>query len=515
MLDRLQSWLGFKQDETVEVEAASQLKPITPPRRLQRGLKAVPSHLRSAKPDPNSRLLRTDRRLASTDLSRITRQQGSREIIRELAHASPDLSASMFSFARTGITRTYTCIARNLDGTINSEATKLAQQLLTRFDLLPDYSEGYAGAWSIRSISEAWAKELFLYGSIDGELVLGPDRLPQRIQPLTTTTIEFKPDKEGVRPVQVVGGEEIDLDIPTFFHVALDMELQEAYASSPIESAIKPALFSEQFLADVQRVMRRAIHPRIKVQIDWESFQKYMPAEAQHDQDAAAKYYEDTVAAIEQQMNSLQPEDALVYNDMLEISLESNGNISLSNEYSTLEHLSNAKMSTGAKVLPAILGHSTGSSNVASTETLVFMKSAEGMIQFKLNEMFSKIMTLAVRLFGLDVYVEFRWEDIDLRPQSEMESFKQAKQSRVLELLSLGLIADEEASIQLTGHLPPDGYRPLSGTYFRSAMPTDENLSGGKSNDGSTLNQKLNSDAPTQSRGSNNKRNPVKGGNNA
>src|SRR5690606_34559756 len=124
--------------------------------------------------------------------------------------------------------------------------------------------EGYAGSWSIRSISESWAKEIFLYGGCAGELVLGPDRLPQRIQPLTTTTIEFKPDKEGLKPIQKVGGEEIDLDIPTFFYTALDMELMEAYPSSPVESAIKPTLFSEQFLADIQRVVRRAVHPRIK-----------------------------------------------------------------------------------------------------------------------------------------------------------------------------------------------------------------------------------------------------------
>lgn len=510
MLKRVKAMLGLSG-----LSAATQLKPVNPPKRTRPGLSALPSFFKSATMDANSVLPRADRRLASTDIARMPRSQGTREILRELAHASPDLSASMFAFLRTAITRNYTAIARNLDGTINPEATNLTQQLLTRFDLLPDYAEGYAGSNSIRAISESWAKELFLYGAIAGELVLGKDRLPLRIQPLTATTIEFKPDKEGLKPVQKIGGEEIDLDIPTFFYVALDMELMEAYASSPVESAIKPTLFAEQFLADIQRVVRRAVHPRIHVVINNDSFLKNMPPEMQHDAQKAAEYYERTVTALEEQMNALEPEDALVYNDMLEISLDNNGNVSLSSEYKTLEDLSNAKMSTGAKTLPAILGHNTGSSNIASTETLLFMQYAEGAIQFKLNEMYSKILTLALRLFGLDVYVEFKYEAISLRPQSELESFKQAEQSRLLELLSLGLMSDEEVSIKLTGHLPPDGYTPLMGTMFRSAEASTENLDGGSSNGGSTLSQKQQSDAPKGAQGQNNKSNPVKRGKNA
>ena len=109
---------------------------------------------------------------------------------------------------------------------------------------------------------------------------------------------------------------------------------------------------------------------------------------------------------------------------------------------------------------------------------------------------------------GVDAHVEFKYADIDLRPAAELVAFHQTKQSMVLEQLSLGLITDEEACIQLTGHLPPDGYKALSGTMFKSkqvADSTDES-----SNNGSTLNQNLNSDAPSQGRGGNTKRNPVK-----
>ncbi len=492
------------------LQVKSQLSPVESPTRLKKGYQAIPSYLRSAKPDKSNKLTLTDRNLATTDLSRTSRGVPTRDLLRTLTHASPDLSAARNAYLRTGITGSYTVVARNMDGTVNPEATRLANELANRFDVLPDYSNGFSGTLSIQSVSESLASELFTYGAMAGELVLGKDLLPQRIQPVSVTTIEFYPDADGYSPVQRIGDSEVNLNIPTFFYIALDQDLLEAYSSSLVESAIQPTLFSEQFLSDIRRVVRKAVHPRMKVSIDEESFRKNMPLEAQVSSEEQEKYYGSVISDIESKINNLEPEDALVYFDTLKIELENNGNISLSSEYRTLEDMANAKMSTGAKVMPAMLGHSSGTSNVASTETLIFMKSAEGAIRSKLNEFYSKVMTLAVRLFGLDVTVEFKYASIDLRPESELEAFKSMKQSRILELLSLGLMSDEEASIELTGHLPPTGYVPKAGTMFKSSKPSDINPYNGETNDGSAFNKSLKPDTPTGVKGENKKKNNLK-----
>ena len=44
-----------------------------------------------------------------------------------------------------------------------------------------------------------------------------------------------------------------------------------------------------------------------------------------------------------------------------------------------------------------------GSSNIASAETMLFMKAATGAVKDKLDEFYSRIFTLALRLMGLDV----------------------------------------------------------------------------------------------------------------
>lgn len=349
-----------------------------------------------------------------------------------------------------------------------------------------------------------------MYGACGSELVLDKARLPSRIQPISTTNVSFYPDKDILKPVQKVGGEEIDLDIPTFFYTSLDQDLLDAYASSMLEPALKAVIFSEEFIKDLQRIAKRAVHPRLYIKLVEEQIRKGMPSEAQHDQDKLNEYLNSVMAEVENKINGLNPEDALVMFDSIEADVLNNGNISVGQEWTTLSDIVNSKLSTGAKTMPAILGHGVGSQNVASTESLMFIKNAAGAVQYKLNEHYSRLFTLAVRLFGHDVVIEFKYNEIDLRPESELEAFKQAKQSRVLEQLSLGLITDEDACIQLTGKLPPAGYKPLSGTMFQSKKAENPAGTDGTSNNGSTLNQKTQSDATSGARGQNNKANPVK-----
>jgi hypothetical protein len=85
------------------------------------------------------------------------------------------------------------------------------------------------------------------------------------------------------------------------------------------------------------------------------------------------------------------------------------------------------------------------------------------------------------------------------RFQRALGLFKVMKQSRVLELLSLGFMSDEEASIMLTGKLPAKGAPKLSGTGFRANTSVEPAGTGynGATNGGSTTNQNLNPDTPT------------------
>ena len=478
--------------------------PVQDPPKVKPNQQSIPSYLKTAKPN-DSVLPESDRRLATTNIEDYRGGQSTRQVIRDFSAASPDLSASISAFLRTAITPKYLAVARNLDGSFNRDATSLLQQLLVRFDVVQDYSDGFSSIQSLRSLSESLAKELLLYGSCCLELVLDKGRLPRQVSAVSVTQIKFIADQSGkwLRPIQKLGGVDVDLDLPTVFYVALDQSLLEAYSDSPLEAAIQPVQFSAELMNDLRRVVKRVIHPRMTVTIDEDKFRKNIPPEYAHDSEKLAGYMSSVISDIESKINGLRPEDALVLFSTLGVELLNNGNTTLDKEWTVLGGMTDAKMATGARTLPAILGHGAGTSTASSVDALLFMKNADGMVRAKLNEIYSRALTLAVRLFGLDVYVEFKYDAIDLRPDSELEAFKVMKQSRHLELLSLGFLTDDEAALALTGSLTPAGFKPLSGTGFMQPVKVDpnanpnSNTSNGKGNGP----QDRNTNTPTQPKG--------------
>lgn len=501
MLDALRRWFAGGT-EGAQIGAATQLPPVVQP-KVKPNQQSIPGYIKNTRSSTESVLPRTDRALANSDALALRAGTSTREVIRNLAKVTPDLSAAVFAYTRTAVTGSYTGVARDMDGTFNRDATLLLQQLMVRFDIVQDYNDGFSGIWSTRSLSESLSKQLMEQGACALELVLDKSRLPRALKPVPVTQIEFLADDRWLRPQQRIGSDVINLDIPTFFYTALDQDLLEPYAESPLEPAIQPVLADLDFFNDLRRLVKRALHPRLDVKINEEKFRATIPENIMIDPTALKEYTDAVIADVQNKINELKPEDALVHFDFIEIDYINHGNASPAGEEEILTKLNRSRMASGAKTLPSILGQDGASQNVASTESMLFTKSCAGAVQYKLNEIYSRALTLALRLFGLDVYVEFAYEPIDLRPTAELEAFRAMKQSRILELLSLGFYADDEASIMLTGKVTPAGFKPLSGTGFMKAgaagadpgNPTSNTSTLG--NKQGALNQSLKPSTPT------------------
>ena len=445
-----------------------------------------------------SALQRQDRRLANTDIATYRTANDTRTVVRDLSASNPDLSATINSYLRVGIPNEYTVIARDPDGVINVEATKLAQELLRRLTYLGDVSLGYNPVSDLQSLSESLAKELLMYGSMALELALDKQRLPLYLNAVSVTKLQFKEEDGGVYPVQVIAGEEISLDIPTFFYISLDQDLLTAYSSSYMEPAIQAVLADTAFLNDLRKSMQRVIQPRLIATIIEDRVKQSAPPEIAADPDKMGELYSRLIEELTAELNGLQPEDALVSFDNVKYDMlkASSGGDKVADTLAIVQQLIESKLAAGAKSMPAILGRDANGSS-STTSAMLFLKNAN-IIRTKLNTLYSRMLTQAVRLMAQDVYVEFSYAELDLRPQAELEAYKAMKQSRILEQLSLGLITDEEASIQLTGNLPRQGHVPLAGTMFRA---NNGNLSANPASQTSNMNiteKTLNPSTPTQ-----------------
>lgn len=493
-----------------------QLPPVAPPKVKPKQV-SFPGWVQTTAP-MTSVIQKTDPRFTNLDIASTYRNgQTTQQVMRDLARANPDLAAAVSAYIRVGVPEKYIALARNPDGSVNDDATRLAWEILSRFDKLPAYDAGFSTVASIRSTAEALAKEAILYGGMSMELVLDKGRLPYTFQPISVTQVQFYEDTKtsaiGLRPVQVVGGTEVDLDIATFFMTWLDPSLLDPYPQGPLEAASQPVLMSSTFLADLRRVMARHVYPRYDVSIDSEKFQASIPPEILADPDKLPAYYNSVIASVGATINNAGVEEALVHFDFIQVKyVENSDGGGDAQKFEVIKEIIDANLAKGAKVMPAVLGNGSGSQNVASSETLLFMLSANSMVRLKLQELFSRALTLAVRLFGQDVVVEFEYDEIELRPETELESFKAQRFDRLAKQYALGVIGGMEFCMRTSGYPAPSTFTDEAGSMgitdilgMKAAEPGNDysgtGVGGGQSGGGAAT-QSRKSKTPEKARGS-------------
>jgi len=440
-------------------------------------------------------LRESDRGISTLDRLVSARSLSStKQIVRQLYHVSPELSSAITTMLRVGIPERYTVVARNLDGQIDPAATGVAHELLRRLTYLGAVDGSFGTQQTLQSLSEQLALELLIEGSACLEVALDKARIPASLNPIASSQLKVYEEENSFRLVQVIGGQEIDLDIPTVIYISLDQDLLSAYSSSYLEAAIPPVLADIDFNNDTRRALKRAVLPRLTATIDGEKVKKLTPPEILSDAAKFNDYKAALIAEVETVLNGLSPEDALVSYDSITYNYIDGGKDPAA-IIERIQGVLNSKLASGAKTLPVVLGHG-GTSNSSSTEAVLYLKSAN-IIRVKLNEIYSRALTIAVRILGNDTYVEFTYAPIDLRPEAELEAFRSMEQSRVLELLSLGMITDEEACVRLTGNLPPAGYKPLTGTMFKTATSENKN----PTSNTSAIDQSLTPKTPKEPKG--------------
>ena len=449
-----------------KVKAGPGKLPSVPLPKTPKGQTTLPS-FKTQVSKATSALQQADRRLANSDVTTYRTGTNTRAIVRDMAASSPDLSASINAYLRVGIPEQYTVISRDMDGIINVEATRMAQELLRRITMLGDPTLGYNPTTDLQSLSESLGKELVLYGGMALELVLDKSRTPSYLQPVSITKLKWREEEGGVFPIQDIGGKEISLDIPTFFYGSVDQDLLDPYPSSMMEPAIQAVLADGQFMNDLRKSMRRVIQPRLIATLIEEKVKESIDPSISNDPNKLGAFYSGLIAELTDQLVDLEPEEALISFDNVKYEMlnANTGSSSIGDTLKVVQGLIESKLAAGSKTSAAVLGRD-GNASSATTSTMLFMKNAD-IVRRKLNMIYSRALTVAIRLLGQDVFVEFKYAELDLRPSAELEAYKAMKQSRILELVSIGYLPDEEACVELTGQLPPDGFIPRTGTMFK------------------------------------------------
>ena len=391
------------------------------------------------------------------------------QVIKKLVLTSPDLSHALETKIKSALAAEYIVYARSPDGRVDKAGTELAQSLVMRMNLgTHDYTK-FTRFTDLRTLTANLLYDSFRYNGMMAELVLDKARMPAFLKVIPSRLIEWADDTPTTYPIYKGPNEDIPLNFPTIFYSSAIQDQETPYAESPLQTAIQACLWDADFVDDLRRAATKNLMQRMRVLINSEKYLATLPMDIRHNETKLKQHMDSTVAKLEAQLAGLNPEDSLVLFDIMDADTIADANRSEDRSINVLQAVINGKVSAGAKILPAIIGRGE-SSNAASTESMLFLKSVSS-AQLEINILISKALTLALRLMGNDVYVHFELAEVNLRPGLELESFKSIRLASTLQLLSIGMLSDDLACIKLTGMLPPNGYKELSGTMFYKGSP--------------------------------------------
>lgn len=444
---------------------------VLPKRLVNKAATKTPA----SKYDKGSVIPKVDARSYAKSIDDLRTSGDTLTAVRELARVDGTVASAVHSFIQIANSGINLAAYDTTTHQFNPEATQAATSILAAFNTLHDYSKGYSNKKSVDAVVETLLNETLLTGGCGLELILNKQYLPDRLEPVSLSQIDWvaKGENEVYPQQKAGGGEPIPLDIPTFFIGQSRQDPTTAYARSMLEPALTSVFMFDEFVEDVRKVIRQSGHSRLTLKLDAAKVKASAPPETQNDATKLATYLDNVRSQAETLLSDLAPEDALVFYDSAEADLLSS-QVGGKADYTPLLKSLAGILATSLKVPPSILGlRLEGSQSLSNTESLVFLKVASSLHQ-PVETVLSRAVTLSVRLLGLNAYVKVRFNNVDFRPTSELEAFRTMHQQRILEQLSLGFITDDEAAFLLkTG--PRNPVAPeLSGTRFHGTSAIAE-----------------------------------------
>ena len=458
--------------------------------------KAIPTKAKSATPasavDKDQSLRRPAKDAIVNSVSDARNASSVIQSIRRLAEDEGVTSNSIFTASSIANTSFKATAYDTNTSTFNAEATKLVTWILASMDTLQDYTKKFSDKPTVRQFIEMGLRDCQITGGLGCELVLDENKLPSYLQLVSYEQIEFISDGKGSRkPVQKVQGtDDVDLNLPNFWIAELSKDPTQAYAVPILRAALNTSITNHEFIEDMRRSVNRTGHSRLIVKLDSAKIAAAAPEDVQEDPAKLIAHMLAVQSAMTSSLQALTPEDSIVTFDNAEIEVADIGGAK--SDYVPLMKTLNNMQATSLKTPSSILGlRSEGSQSLSNIEALTYLKTLVA-LRGPIQDVLSRALTLAVRLYGSDVYVKVVFDPINLRPEDELEAYKTMKQTRQLDLLSLGIWTTEQYC-----HESGNPYRPdmpdLSGTGFAGSSP--QSSDGGVDNSGGAE-RTLNSDTP-------------------
>lgn len=392
----------------------------------------------------------------------------SRSLISELSRHDPDVSAAFFAYQSIAGSASWVVRAYDLQGELSPDGIRTAHAILERLVTIYDYSLGFSGKPALSQLNDDMRYWTLLRGSPGAELIYDKQLKPSELRLIDMASIEWTEKKAGVyKPIQKPAGTnaEINLDIPTFFVARFNQNPTDIYTYSPFVSAINTIAARTNVINELYRITKVVGYPRMDIKVLEEVLLKSAPPLLRTDNAKIREFIDGQIASIRASFQNLNAEEALVHTDAVEVDMVNDSRPAASLPIQNVIDILTEQNMAALKTMPAVVGKSNGTGQVASTEARLFALNCDALNHVVAN-IWSQALTLACRLAGFQGRVEFQFRPVELRPVLELEPQLTMRQSRWEQMLSRGYVSDDEFHIEILGRPRPSDAPELSGTGF-------------------------------------------------
>ncbi|MGO4302247.1 hypothetical protein [Cupriavidus sp. RAF12] len=401
-----------------------------------------------------------------TDIFTSRGSDDSRALMKRLFVHDPDVSAAVSAYLTLANTEPV-FIVKDVNDQVDRAGQQILNQVLMFLTTRQDYSKGFQLRYSIKEISESMRYMVLLRGGVAAELITDQTVSPTEVRLADLQSIQWFEKSPGLyTPIQkALDGKDVKLDIPTFFVSFFRKDPTSIYTYSPFVSTINTIAARQQVINDLYRIMQLTGYPRMEVTILEEVLLKNAPMDVKADAMKKQTYVQDQLTSIRNAIAGIRPDQAFVHTDAVEAGVLNEKAPAMGIDITSVINTLNAQNQAGLRTMATILGRGESGVNTASVEARLFSMNAEAINQ-PVADIWSQLLTLAIRLQGSQSYVECKFRPIEMRSLLEMEAQMSVRASRLKEDLSLGLITDDEYHLEIYGRLRPDSAPELSGTGF-------------------------------------------------
>lgn len=394
------------------------------------------------------------------------------KLVELLIDLSPDVSQGVYNWQRE-FNPGYECTAYKA-GSKEDIKDEKAQEAVNAF--LAQLHGPYSVTNQVPAnvVINTVSMQAFLRGGMFAELILdGRGRMPLEIATPDPQTIRFKKidDPERGKVWQLgqyqgllSGGQGITpLDRPTIVYLPVDPIPGQPYGRPMVQPAVFATLFLIGLLHDLRRVVSQQGYPRLDLVIDVEKLTKLMPPTLQGDPLKMKEWIDGTVKEIELAYSKLQPDDAWVHPNVVEVhqpvgaATGSNltGLTGVDGVIKSLEGM----LTKALKTIPFVSGQPQGS-ETNSNRVYEFHIQCVKAIQHLAENLFERLLTIALQVQGISARVVFRFSENraaeELRDQQTL--FLKLRNARTA--YDNGLISQDEQSQMALGKARADAKEP-------------------------------------------------------